>query len=100
MRLAGSVFAVVVVVLCGRLAGEVPPPARVHTITVARVGSQADADLVASKLELQGFGPVWQSEGEGGIAVRFGRFDTNSEAWAISQQMSRVRFSEREGGGT
>ncbi len=73
-------------------AAAVPPPERLHTITVGTVPDQAAADMLASRLEMQGFSPIWQTANGGAITVNFGRFDTNSEAWGISQQMTKFGF--------
>jgi hypothetical protein len=73
-------------------AAAVPPPERLHTITVGTVADQAAADMLASRLEMQGFSPIWQTTNGGAITVNFGRFDTNSEAWGISQQMTKFGF--------
>lgn len=65
------------------------PPSKFYAIQCGKFATQPEADNCESRVRAQGFGPVTQlKDDEGGIHVYFGRFETNSEAWAIKSEMS------------
>jgi len=75
---------------------EISDAEKIYSIQCGVFETQLDADICEQRIETQGFSPVWQPQTENGFAINFGKFDTNSEAWGISQQMKDFGIIETD----
>lgn len=73
------------------VAFAVPPaPKQIHRIYISSRDNSYSADLEESRLASQGLSPIERIESEGKISLYIGKFETNTEAWAYSQELKKL----------